>query len=798
MADLLLELLCEEIPARMQARACEDLKKLVGEAFAAQALSFDILEAFATPRRLALHVTGLPMAQADVNEELKGPRTDAPEQALAGFLKKTGLSKEQLEIRDDGKKGQVYFAVLSRTGRPTAEVIAGIMPDIVRKFPWPKSMRWGASSVATDSLRWVRPLQSILCLLNNVVVPFEVDGVKSGNVTRGHRFMSMSQFTVESFEDYKTKLRMSKVILDPAERMKKIDEQARALADKAGLVLVEDAALLAENAGLTEWPVVLMGSFDPAYLDVPAECLTATMRANQKYFSLRDSNGALASRFLLTANLEAKDKGKNIIAGNEKVLSARLSDAKFFWDQDRKLRLEEYLPKLQDIVFHEKLGTVAEKVARVEKLAEHLARELYPQFVQAVIPAASSVIPAKAGTPDESVAPHPAQGSRLRGNDGVEVFVQNVRRAAQLCKADLTTGMVGEFPELQGIMGRYYATAQGENADVAVAIEEHYKPQGQNDTVPTNPVSVCVALADKIDTLVGFFSFSEFPTGSRDPFGLRRTAIGAISIILRNALRVPLNACVKYSYKTDIISKKQNESLRMIIEDPAPKGHGLQPEDEVVAFNNRYSFIPVSSFKIKDMRKGELEYEFTSSFRSSCSIVVDDLLAFFADRLKVQQREAGVRHDIIDAVFAQGDDDLVRLLARVKALQAFLETDDGANLLAGYKRAANILKIEEKKDGITYALEAKASVSGQGEDAEKNLAHLFAAGVVAEIELLLEQENFDAAMSALARLRAPVDAFFNDVMVNDPDPAVRVRRLQLLAGVRDVMHRVADFSKIEG
>jgi glycyl-tRNA synthetase beta chain len=751
MADLLLELLCEEIPARMQARACEDLKKLVGDAFAAQALTFDILETFATPRRLALHVTGLPMAQADLNEELKGPRTDAPEQALAGFLKKTGLTKEQLEIREDGKKGQVYFAVLSRTGRATTEVIADIIPDVIRKFPWPKSMRWGERSVSTESLRWVRPLQSILCLLNNVVVPFEVDGLKSANVTRGHRFMSMSQFTVESFDDYKTKLRMSKVILDPAERMKKIDEQARALADGAGLVLVEDAGLLAENAGLTEWPVVLMGTFDPAYLDVPAECLTATMRANQKYFSLRDTDGKMANKFLCTANLEAKDGGKVIVAGNEKVLSARLSDAKFFWDQDRKKRLEDYLPKLQDIVFHEKLGTVAEKVSRVEKLAEHLARELYPQFVEAVIPA-------KAGSPDETVEPHPAQDSRLRGNDGVEAFVRDVRRAATLSKADLVTDMVGEFPELQGIMGRYYATAQGENADVAAAIEEHYKPQGQNDTVPTNPVSVVLALADKIDAIAGFFMKAMRPTGSKDPFALRRAALGILALVIHNSLR--LNIRDKFAYARQLYLTQQ-------INDERPEDSGSDDLDETIdsAFNRVY-FI--------------------------------ELRDFISDRLKVQQRDAGVRHDIIDAVFAQGDDDLVRLLARVKALQAFLETDDGTNLLAGYKRAANILKIEEKKDGISYALEAKAAVSGQGGDAEKNLTQLFADGVEMEIETLLDQEKFDAAMSALARLRAPVDAFFNDVMVNDPDPAVRVRRLKLLAGVRDAMHMVADFSKIEG
>jgi glycyl-tRNA synthetase beta chain len=703
MADLLLELLSEEIPARMQAQACEDIKKRMSDAFAAQTLTFATMEAYATPRRLALHVTGLPLAQEDVHEELKGPRTDAPEQALAGFLKKTGLTQEQLDVRDDSKKGQVYFAVIARKGRATADVVAELVPDIVRKFPWPKSMRWGAASRSTESLRWVRPLQSIVCLLDGIIVPFEIDGIKSSNVTRGHRFMSMSQFSVNSFDEYETKLRENKVILNPAERMEKIAAQARTLAEEAGLTLADDTGLLAENAGLTEWPVALMGSFDSAFLDVPAECLTATMRANQKYFSLRGRDGKMANRFICTANLEAKDGGKLIIAGNQKVLSARLSDAKFFWDQDRKKRLEDYLPKLADIVFHEKLGTVAEKVARVEKLAKHLARELYPQLC---LPG-KSTDPATGDFLDTGYRKYPTEQS----------FVDTVAQAARLCKADLVTGMVGEFPELQGIMGRYYASGEGLPSDVAHAIEEHYKPQGQNDTVPGNPVSICVALADKIDTLTSFFAINEKPTGSRDPFALRRAGLGLIQLILTLRLRYRIPA---------------------------------------------------------------------------------DLLDFIVDRLKVQQREQGVRHDVIDAVFALGDDDIVRLLARVKALQAFLGTDDGTNLLAGYRRAANILKIEEKKDGATYALDLDTLDTTYIGETEKNLARVFAEGVFMEIDALLQHENFDAAMSALARLRAPVDAFFNDVMVNDPDPAVRVHRLQLLAGVRDAMHKVADFSKIEG
>ncbi len=736
MADLLLELLCEEIPARMQARACEDLKKLVGDAFAAQALAFDILEAFATPRRLVLHVTGLPMAQADMNEELKGPRTDAPDAALAGFLKKTGLTKEQLEIRDDGKKGQVYFAVISRTGRATADVIADIVPDVVRKFPWPKSMRWGAASLKTDSLRWVRPLQSIICLLNNNVVPFEIDGIKSSNITRGHRFMSMSQFTVESFEDYRTKLRMSKVILDPAERMKKIDADARALAAGAGLALVEDAGLLAENAGLTEWPVVLLGEFDASYLDVPAECLTATMRANQKYFSLRDADGKLANRFLCTANLDAKDGGKMIVAGNQKVLSARLSDAKFFWDQDRKKELEEYLPKLGDIVFHEKLGTVADKVTRVEKLAEHLARQLYPQFVSSK----TIVTPAQAGVHASTGAPLAAMDTGLRRYDDVELFVKDVRRAAKLCKADLVTGMVGEFPELQGIMGRYYATAQGENPDVALAIEEHYKPQGLNDTVPANPVSICVALADKLHDLFLFFYAKEFPTGSKDPFALRRAALDIIRIVLASKIRLNI-----FAVRNAVAAAANMDTYNL-------------PDIDHFVFDRLAAFLKNEG-------------------------IAGDMIA--AVRERPEARMSGGSYD----------SDVWRVTLVARTIKEFLETDDGTNLLAGYRRAANILEIEEEKDGEFYIL---TSTEGYIGETEKNLAALFADGLKAQMESMIAAENFDVAMGKLATLRAPVDAFFAEVMVNDPDPAVRVRRLKLLAGVRDVMHKVADFSKIEG
>jgi glycyl-tRNA synthetase beta chain len=713
MAEFFLELFCEEMPARMQPRACEDLVRLFGDAAKKADLNFELSEAFATPRRLALHVRGLPTVQANTSEELKGPRTDAPEAALAGFLKKTGLTKDQLEIRDDGKKGQVYFAVIKRDGRATSVVLADIIPGLIQNFPWPKTMRWGGQSTTMESLRWVRPLQSIVALFQGEIIPVDIGGVKSGNITRGHRFMGNSQFTVGDFEDYRGKLRRAHVILDAAERIKTIEAQARALAAKAGLVLVEDAGLLAENAGLTEWPVVLMGEFDAAFLGVPAEALTATMRANQKYFSLRHADGVLANKFLCVSNLAAKDKGKSIILGNQKVVSARLSDAKFFWDQDRQQKLESYLPKLEQIVFHEKLGTMAEKVARVMTLAEYIARIVYPQLIAGTAFAATTpVTPAQAGV--QSIK---ELDTGLRRYDDVKGFVDDVELAAQLCKADLVTGMVGEFPELQGIMGRYYATARGKNENVAAAIEEHYKPQGPSDTVPTNPVSVCVALADKIDTLQQFFAIDEKPTGSRDPFGLRRAGLGIIRLILENNIGI----------------------------------------------------------------------EFQGALGD-----------FLVERLKIQLRDIGIRYDIIDAVFYRQTASLLSHFNRTDLLQQFISTEDGTNLLAGYKRAANILKIEQKKDQLLYNWNRELLLPTNITNDDRIMSAMFVDGLSDAINTQMERGNMEMAITMLGQRRCQIDAFFNNVMINDPDPDLRRFRLNILAGIVEAMHLVADFSKIEG
>ncbi|GAA4020447.1 glycine--tRNA ligase subunit beta [Sphingomonas swuensis] len=703
-ADFLLELRSEEIPARMQAKARNDLARLFAEELAKTGLEADAIETFATPRRLGLIARGLPLATAAVSEELKGPRSSAPPQALEGFLRKTGLAREQLVERDG-----VFFAVIDKPGQATAEVLGPIVERIVRTFPWPKSMRWGSASASTASLRWVRPLQGIVALLGDAIVPVEIDGVAAGATTLGHRFHHPGPITLGGASDYAEKLRACHVIVDPDERAAIIRDRAQALAAEAGLTLVEDEGLVAENAGLTEWPVPLLGRFDPDYLDVPPEVIQLTARTNQKYFVLKDDSGALAPAFICTANIEASDGGAAIVAGNQRVLAARLSDARFFWEQDLKIPLDEQAQKLSGIVFHEKLGTVAERVTRIADLAEWLA-------IEAVVPNCD---------PDHA------------------------RRAAELCKADLVTGMVGEFPELQGLIGGYLAEAQGEPKAVADAIRDHYKPVGQGDEVPTAPVTVAVALAEKLDTLRQFFGAGMPPTGSKDPFALRRAALGVIQIVAANALRLP--------------------------------------------------------------------------------IASGELLDFFADRLKVQQREAGARHDLIDAVFALGgEDDLVRLLARVTALQSFVEGPDGANLLAGYKRAANILKKENwdlprvlaspgeqaipqtgEEDPLVevdQAPELAASIASQaqGSDlpADAPAAERALVMVLHEAEpratRAVEDEDFAAAMAALASLRGPIDAFFEDVTVNDPDSEVRRRRLNLLARFKNAVHGVADFSKIEG
>jgi glycyl-tRNA synthetase beta chain len=686
-ADFLLELRCEEIPARMQAKASADLARLFSEALAGAGLSAASITSYVTPRRLALVAHDLPLATQAVSEEFKGPRTSAPEQALDGFLRKTGLTRDQLEDRDG-----VWFATVEKPGRATAEVLAEVVPAIVRAFPWPKSMRWGQASRTTESLRWVRPLQGVIALLGGDVVPIEIDGIASGRETMGHRFHSSGAISIESAATYADALRAAYVIVDQVERARIIAERASALAAEAGLVLVEDAGLVAENAGLTEWPVPLLGRFDHTFLEVPPEVIQLTLRINQKYFVLKDAAGKLANAFICTANIEATDGGAAIVAGNGKVLAARLSDARFFWEQDKKTPLAVHAEKLSRITFHEKLGTVADKVARVAKLAEWLASE--------------GIVP----NCDPALA----------------------RQAAELCKADLVTEMVGEFPELQGLMGGYYARVEGLPDQVADAIRDHYKPVGQGDEVPTAPVTMAVSLADKLDTLIGFFRIGEVPTGSRDPFALRRAALGLLGLTQMNGLRVPFN-------------------------------------------------------RVLPMHMLSVDTDFARSHGQATMALMD----FLADRLKVQQREAGVRHDLIDAVFALGgEDDLVRLLARVKALQAFIETDEGANLLAGYKRAANILKKEGDPEGA----------SGAGYTLEPAEAALIAALDAAEplATSAIEREDFTAAMAALAGLRAPIDEFFTDVTVNDADPAKRDSRLRLLTRIRAAVHKVADFSKIEG
>ena len=686
MAELLLELFSEEIPARMQSRAADDLKRLATDALKVAGLQFARADAYVTPRRLALAVDGLPERQPDVTEEKKGPRVGSPDQAIQGFLKGAGLtSLDQCEKREIGK-AEFWFAVAEKKGRATAEVLSEILPDVVAKLPWPKSMRW-----ATETVRWVRPLHSILCVFNSAVVNFAFGPVKASNATRGHRFLAPGAITAKNFSEYKAKLRSAYVMLDTAERAEAIWADAGAQAKTLGLTLREDRGLLDEVAGLVEWPVPLIGSIDASFMDLPPEAMTTTMRANQKYFALLNADGSLASKFVIVANMLTDDGGKAVIAGNERVLRARLSDARFFWDQDRKVPLAERVPALKDIVFHAKLGTVGDKVERIAALAVELC-------------------------------------------DFINADRDRARSAAELCKADLVTGMVGEFPELQGIMGRYYALASGEAFEVANAIAEHYAPKGPNDQCPTEPVSVAVALADKIDTLVGFFAVGEKPTGSGDPFALRRAALGVIRLVLENKLRLPLG--------------------RVLGE--AAKLYGKTAS----AFDN------------------------------------GELLSFFADRLKVALREKGVRHDLIDAVFSLGgEDDLVRLVARVEALGSFLTSDDGANLLVAYRRAANIVGIEEKKDKTTYA--------GSVEEArltlpEEKKLHQVLGLAKQGLELALDKEDFAGAMSVLASLRQPVDAFFDQVTVNADDKDLRINRLRLLTAIRDTMNNVADFSKIEG
>jgi glycyl-tRNA synthetase beta chain len=702
MPDFLLELFSEEIPARMQARAAEDLRKRVTDALVGAGLLYEGAKAFVTPRRLALAVKGVPVRQPDVKEEKKGPRVGAPEGAIQGFLRAAGLkSIGEAKIMPD-KKGDFYLALIEKPGRPAIEVIAEVVAEVVKTFPWPKSMRWGEQSQQPGSLAWVRPLHSIVATFgpeteDPEIVPFAIDGIRAGDETRGHRFMAPQSFKVRRFEDYAAKLEKAKVVLDPERRKEMILTDAKNLAFAQGYELVEDAGLLAEVAGLVEWPVVLMGSFDHAFLRMPPEIVRATIRNNQKCFVLRDPRASqLADKFILVANIEAEDGGKAIVAGNERVIRARLADAKFFYDTDLKTRLEDRLPQFKHIVFHEKLGTQWERIERIERLAAELA---------------------------------PAVGAD----------VENTRRAAQLAKADLITEVVGEFPELQGVMGKYYALAQGEGASVAAACEEHYKPLGPSDRVPADPISVAVALADKIDTLVGFWVNDEKPTGSKDPYALRRAALGVIRIVLTRNLEL------------------------------SPRG---MFEMHVRRFRPEMSDTEISN-------------------------AGDSFVDFFDERLKVQLREQGARHDLVDAVlYLRGiETSIVSIVRRVEALGKFLDTEDGKNLLAGYKRAINIIRIEEKKDRRDYNEWSDPSLYQQEE--ERALARAIET-TREEGSNAVAQEDYEAAMRAMAKLRPHVDSFFDKVTVNVDDKQLRENRLKLLNEIREATRTVADFSCIEG
>lgn len=711
MPDLLLELFSEEIPARMQAKAADDLRRMVTDKLVAEGLVYEGAKAFATPRRLALTVHGIPAGQPDLKTERRGPKIGAPDAAVQGFLKATGLtSLDEAKIQRD-PKGDFYIALIEKPGRAAIDVLAEILPVIIRTFPWPKSMRWGARSGKPGSLNWVRPLHAITATFGPEtedpdVVNFSVDGIETGQTTYGHRFMAPSAISVRRFEDYEAKLLKAKVVLDPDRRKDIILNDARELAFAQSFELFEDVGLLEEVSGLVEWPVVLMGDFDPDFLELPGEIIRSTIRNNQKCFVVRNAQtGFLVPKFILVANIEARDGGRTIVAGNERVIRARLSDAKFFYEADRRTKLEDRLFKFDDILFHEKIGTQAARIVRIEKLAASLA---------------------------------PIVGADI----------EKAKRAAKLAKADLLTEVVGEFPELQGTMGTHYAHKQGEDGEVAFAIEQHYQPKGPDDFVPQLPVSVAVALADKIDTLVSFWAINEKPTGSKDPYALRRAALGIIRIISENGLRIQLKNLFERLLKqagADIAAR-------------APKiapgiGKTMVGADE------------------------------------------NDLLAFFADRLKVQLREQGARHDLVDAVFALGgQDDLLMIVRRVEALGKFLESEDGRNLLAGTKRASNILSIEEKKDKRTFDGAPDAALYSL--DEEKALAKAIGE-VQAEASAAVAKEDFAAAMSAMAKLRPPVDAFFDRVRVNDDDAKVRENRLKLLNEIRSATRAVADFSKIQ-
>jgi glycyl-tRNA synthetase beta chain len=772
MPQFLLELFSEEIPARMQKRGADDLKKLLMDALTKAGFMPTGIETFSAPRRLTAVVEGLPERTADVSEERKGPKVGAPEQALAGFLRGAGLTDiTQARVVEDAKKGDHYVADIVKAGMATPDAIASIIPDIIRNFPWPKSMRWGEGT-----LRWVRPLHRIVAVFDGEIVPFDVDCIASGNVTEGHRFHGTGPFIVRDYDDYAAKLSAAHVVLDREERKQTIAADARTLCEARNLELVDDIGLLEEVCGLVDEPHVIMGDMDPAFLDLPPEVIRLTLRVNQKYFVVRDpKTGSLAPHFIVVSNVAATDAGKQIALGNARVLAARLNDARYFWDLDRKTALEERVAKLDTLVFHEKLGSVGDKVRRIVELAGQIAP--------------------------------------LVGAD-----VETARRAALLCKADLTTEMVGEFPELQGVMGRYYALASippqsasqpappqagravnssplgggggeavggglsPEPANIADAIRDHYKPVGPSDNVPTEPVAVAVALADKLDSLVGFFDIGEKPTGAGDPFALRRAALGVIRIIRTQGSAVSLKRPIEIATRL-LWAVRQGINLDKLREEAHALGNrGLDTESALEQVESRS--------KPSDPETGEI-----TGFDEQIDEIADEVVSFILDRLRVTLRDEGFAPDILEAAFAIQDDDINRIVARVTALSTFLKTEDGKNLSAGYKRASNILKAEDKKGALpdTFTIYAKALELPQEMALNDALAH-----VQAQLPDLLDAEDFDGAMTALSTLRGPVDAFFEDVLVNDPDPAKRLNRLAMLVALRDATLQVADFEKIAG
>ncbi|SEL07961.1 glycyl-tRNA synthetase beta chain [Roseovarius azorensis] len=758
MPDLLIELFSEEIPARMQARAAEDLRRGMTDALVAAGLTYAGAAAFSTPRRLALTVQGLPAQSPTTREERKGPRVDAPAQAIEGFLRGAGLTRDQLEVRDE-KKGQVYFATITRPGRAAADIVAEELEKLIRNFPWPKSMRWGAGS-----LRWVRPLHSILCILTDEageaqIVDLDVDGIRAGNTTEGHRFMGAGRFAVSSFDDYRARLRREHVILDAVERAEHIWQEAGNQAFASGLEVVEDRGLLSEVAGLVEWPVVLMGRIDDAFLDLPPEVLQTSMKEHQKFFSVKNPKTGRIERFVTVANVETADHGATILAGNQKVLAARLSDAKFFWENDlrivRERGLEGMAEGLRDVTFHNKLGSQADRVARIEALAREIA-------------------PLVGAKPDLAA------------------------EAARVAKADLQSAMVGEFPELQGVMGRYYAAAAGHDDGVPEACEEHYKPLGPGDAVPSAPVSVAVALADKIDTLCGFWAIDEKPTGSKDPYALRRAALGVIRLVLGNGVRLSISPILLRRVFLSFYGNPWFDFVANVRELEAHAkrlGFDLSDAkslDEAAAEMNRKlrSYDPFTG-KTKDVDESLIDPAMKKALPR-----VEDLLAFLHDRLKVHLRDEGIRHDVIDACLAMpGNDDLTLLVRRARALGDFLKTDDGGNLLQGFKRANNILTQAEEKDGVEYSYGADVKFAETDEERA-----LFAALDTAEpaIAAALKAEDFAAAMRAMAALRAPIDAFFEAVQVNAEVQVIRRNRLNLLSSIRRICLQAADLTRIEG